>query len=652
MKRGNRMLDPVPVVLLALLCLLTAGAAFVSVPLLIAGAALTTVGAVVTAVGIVVRGKNLRRFYAGLARELSEESQVLSSLPMPVLVTQDGGRILWYNDAMRNRLLAGQDCLGGSAELLVPPEAAEQLAQTGGAEVTYKDRVYQVYVAYGVAGGERCAVYYFIDQTRLRNTAAEYQQSRPAVAFVAVDNLDELYRDAKDSEKAAISGAIESEIENWAAQADGVFRKLSNDRFLLVTEERSLKRLTDNRFDVLDKVRALRFGERGNATLSIGVGRGGNLSECEDMARQALDMALGRGGDQAAVKTRNDFEFFGGVTSTVQKRTRVRTRVVASALRELIESSDNVLVMGHRFADLDCFGAAFGMLQTVRQLGKPAHIVMTREKALCGQLLAQVERRESPDTVLSPEEARGLMTRKTLLIVVDTHRPSFLDDPAVYEAAQTVVVIDHHRKTVDYIDKAVIFYHEPYASSASEMVAELLPYIGAGRVGKLEAEALLAGITLDTRNFVLHTGVRTFEASAYLRSCGADPVAVKRMFAGSMELYKERAAIVASATIYDDCAISETQSADTDVRIAASQAADEMLTIEKVNGAFVLFQADGEINISARSLGAMNVQVIMESLGGGGHLTMAAAQLPGQDFETARQNLIAAIDSYKHNTVK
>ena len=490
-------------------------------------------------------------------------------------------------------------------------------------------------------------ILYFVDMTEYENLVKRYNDNLPVVMLVTIDNLEELQRGARDSEKAEIVSAISKKIEDYAAKLDCMYYKLSTDSYLLVTDEYFLSLAIGERFDILKEVRSIDFGERGYATLSIGVGHGSeSVLECEDIARQALDMALGRGGDQAAVKTDDDYEFFGGASSTSSKRTRVRTRIVASALKELIADTDRVLLVGHRFADLDSFGSCYGMYSAITAMGKEARVVVNRETSLCTQLIDYIEENGDEGCVISPEEALDSVTNKTMLIICDTHRRSFLDCPELYDACSVTVIIDHHRKTVDYIDNAVIFYHDPYASSACELVTELVQYIQP-RIGKVESEALLSGIMLDTRNFVLHAGSRTFEAAAFLRNCGASTVTVKGFFKSGFNVYKERAAIIADAHVYGDCAISRTSSTDKDVRIAASQAADEMLGINGVHASFVLFHSGDVINVSARSLGAINVQLIMETLGGGGHLTMAAAQLSDCDMDDAVRQLAAAIDKYR-----
>ncbi len=589
------------------------------------------------------RQKNLRDFVTDIERQTACGSALMQRLRIPAIAVNKG-EILWYNTMFRNEILFGRDIYGCGSDSVLTSEQIE-CALGGYADIEIADGVYRVYAS-DIAGGG--TLLYFVNMTEYDNLLKRYNENLPVVMLITIDNLEELQRGARDSEKAEIVSAISKKIEDYAGKLDGMYYKLGGDNFLLVTDEYYLGVAVNERFDLLKQVRAIDFGDRGHATLSIGVGHGSeSVLECEDIARQALDMALGRGGDQAALKTDDDYEFFGGATSSSSKRTRVRTRIVASALKELVGDSDNVLLMGHRFADLDSFGACFGMYSAVTALGKYARIVVSRDKALCTPLINYVEQNGFTDCVVTPEAAMPLITNKTLLIICDTHRRSFLDVPEVYDACQTKVIIDHHRKTVDHIDDAVIFYHDPYASSACELVSELVQYIQPN-IGKVEAEALFAGIMLDTRNFVLHSGVRTFEASAFLRNNGASTVTVKSFFKSGFNVYKERAAIIADSHVYGDCAISRTPSTDKDIRIAASQAADEMLGIEGVNAAFVLFNAGDVINISARSLGVVNVQLIMETLGGGGHLTMAAAQLSDCTMDDAVRQLAAAIDKYRN----
>ncbi len=602
--------------------------------------------AVISAVALVVYNHNKRKRIAQyieyISAQLESSSVSASRIGIPILAVKDG-KISWYNNAFKENVIFNQDCMGEPAAYIIPDEIIDG-AYNNGTNLDYKGNCYRFYSCECFDGTTLC---YFIDRTEELRFKTKFEDGRPVAAYITVDNIDELLRGTRDSDAAQISGSIEKRIEIWSNELNAICRKVSQDRFILVTDEIGLRYMKDTRFDILDKVKTIDLGDRGKATLSIGVGYSAeSFALCEEYARQALDMALGRGGDQAAVKGSKDYEFFGGTSTTVSKRSKVRTRMVASALTELINASESVLIMGHRFADFDSFGSCYGLYRTVKNMGKQAHIVLNKSKCLCGPLSDYVCKTFADEKiVISPDEAQSVINKQTLLIITDTHRPSFLESTPLYDAATTVAVIDHHRKTVDFIDNAVIFYHEPYASSACEMVTELLQYMSV-KIGKVEAEALMAGIMLDTRNFVLNTGVRTFEASAFLKSCSANTVTVKAMFQNSIEVYRERSAIVANADVYENCAISFTDETGEHVRIACAQAADDMLGIENVNASFVAFMSGNTVNISARSLGRINVQLIMEELGGGGHLTMAACQLENMTVNQALDKLCHAIKHY------
>jgi len=589
-------------------------------------------------------GVVLRQIVRGID---SAQSNVLRSLPVPVLIAREGGEILWYNNQFRDSVVKGADHFGRQLSGIFPGSVISRLDDNQKSDFEYGGKLYTVYRSDALDHDGQIFTYYLHEDTRLKTTYSEYNESRPVVAILMVDNLDDMLRGVKESEKATITGAIDGIIEKLASRTTGLLRRLERGRFLLVIEERHYKVLADEKFDVLNKVRSLSFGERSGVTLSIGIGRGvPTFQECETLARQAMEMALGRGGDQVAVKTKEEFEFFGGVSKGMEKRTKVRTRVIASALRELITVSDNVFIMGHRFGDLDSMGASIGLCRAIRGLGRNAHIVLDREKNLAKDLLERFEWVYSSH-VLTETQALSQLNKKSLLIIVDTHRADFLESTALYNQCKTVVVIDHHRKNVDFIGNAVVFYHEPFASSSSEMAAELIQYLGGALIGKTEAEALLSGIMLDTRNFVIRTGVRTFEAAGFLRSRGADPVAVKQLFCSDLEQYKKRAAIVSASQRNGDFAIAVVSEPDDNIKVLASQAADELLEIEGTTASFVLFPMDGAVNISARSLGGVNVQLIMESLGGGGHFTMAGAQLENVAMDDALAALNKAVKNYR-----
>lgn len=591
---------------------------------------------------------DIRRFISRISDNLNQgERDSLAAFPLPVAVCSSKSEVIWYNEDFRTQVLDYQETYGEAVDTILPGVNAADMQKLHCVDIVLNHRCYSVYISPLRVRDTRLYVLYYVDNTQLKEIAQEYALSRPSVMLVYIDNIDEAVANTRESERAQLSGRVETMLEDLAGSTTGIIRKYTSDRFMLVIEQRHLDNLIENKFDILDRVRTIRANEQGvRLTLSIGVGSGETMAESEQMAQQAMEMALGRGGDQAAVKSRNGFEFYGGVSKGVEKRTKVRTRVIASALLELINSCENVLVMGHRFSDLDCVGSACALAAAARQLNKPAYVVTQRGKTLAPELIERYIACGSGDIFIEPDDAMSLAGPSTLLLITDTHSPRMLEWLPLYETANNVVVIDHHRKMVDHIDNAVIFYHEPYASSASEMVAELIQYMVPDGVAKLEAEALLAGIMLDTKSFVMKSGVRTFEAAAYLRRQGADTVEVKRLFAGSMETYRKKADIIAKAYIYRCTAITCDESGDSNVRVATSQAADELLSIKGVDASFAMFTDGDDVNVSARSLGDFNVQLVMEAIGGGGHLTMAGALLKNTSPDKAQAMLKDAINAY------
>lgn len=650
MKKHIRLLTVVPIALLAVLAVMTLLSWFWNPYIFIVFAALFAIATLAT-VWLNVRFQHhFYRYLEKISQSLNMIDQdVLNHFPLPAMVLGSDTKVVWYNDLFRQKVLQGRDVFGGKFSRILPDLTVEDMVEKP-ISIKLEGRYYTVYGAKTDQENGLFYTLYFVDDTTLKATYEEYQKSRPTVALAVIDNMEELLQTAKDSERAQIQGQIETILEHWIGKTTGFFRRLGNDRFLIMLEERHLEEAVKGRFSVLDRVREVTAGGRMSATLSIGVGRGGeSFHECEEMARQALDMALGRGGDQAAVRSKDGYEFYGGVSKGVEKRTRVRSRIIASALSELIDGSSNVLIMGHKGSDLDALGAAVGMYRAVVSRGKDARIVVNRKTSLAQSLLRRMDQENMGRALVEPIDALDMIDDQTLLIVVDTHRPDFLDSVEVYRQCEHVVVIDHHRKMVEHIDNAVIFFHEPFASSACEMVTELLQYMTSPGLGRFEAEALLAGIMLDTKDFVFRTGVRTFEAAAFLRRKGADTVAVKKMFSGSVDSYQKKAMMVTEAEIYRNCAISCSRLSGTDMRISAAQAADELLNIDGVDASFVLYSENNVVFVSGRSMGLVNVQIIMESIGGGGHLTMAGAQLSGVGLEDARQQLLKAIDTYQEN---
>ena len=579
---------------------------------------------------------------------LGAREETVAEYPMATMIVRETGEVLWQNDYCRQRVLDGEDAFGKRLDQVIPGLELSGECGPQGQNVTAGGRMYTLYWVQTQRQGEPVRVLYLFDDHDLKVYAKEYFDSRPWVLLMVIDNFSELFLDAKENERSKTMSEIEHIIETFAEENCGLLKKLDKDRYIAVIEDRYMRRVEASRFQVLDQIRGITAGDRISATMSIGVGsKEGSLHESEALARQALDMALGRGGDQAAVKLRDGYEFFGGVSKGVEKRNKVRTRIVANAITEIVQTSQNILVMGHRFADLDCVGAAAGLCAGLRNMGRTARIVLDENRSLAQSLVIKMREEGLGDLFISPDTALETLSNDTLLFVVDTHVKTLLESSTVYAGCRNVVVIDHHRKMVDHIDNAIIFFHEPYASSACEMVAELTQYLGEQqKISAPEASAMLAGIMLDTKNFTLRAGVRTFEAAAYLRRMGADTVEVRKLFASNMESYQQRAQLVAAAREYRGCAIACTTREMPDMRVIASQAADELLNISGVDASFLLFKVGGGVNMSARSMGAINVQVIMETLGGGGHLTMAAAQLADISMDDAFQKLREAIDGY------
>ena len=640
-------LDLAAVILLLLIAcaVLAVPVALLSPKWLIAPAVL-----VVAALGVLwYQRRRLRTFVAkNLCSTDFENSRIqysLTGLPIPTMLIADG-RVLWYNTIFREEVLNGTDAVTRPIDRLFPELDLAVCSRPHGQDLTVGNKRFTAYA--GAAKGSRGAnIVYLVDDTVYKQTLEEYTASRPACLIIVIDSYDELFDDMKDSEQAKELEAINSLLEAYIAKSTGFLRKISNSRYIAVVEERDIHWMLQERFEILDQVRALHPG--GFTTLSIGVGHGGKtLQECHQMARESIDIALGRGGDQAAVKTVDGFEFYGGISHGVEKRSHVRSRIIANALCDLIKKSDSVIIMGHRMSDLDAIGSAIGALRICKICGVPAVIAVNSDATLAGPLLKTFIDTGEGHNFIPPDQTLDVITPRTLLIVVDTYQKRLLESQKIYEKCKRIVVIDHHRMAVGHIDNPLLLYHEPYASSASELVCELLQFLPKeDNITALEAQALLAGIMLDTRSFALHVGVRTFEAAAWLRSRGAQTADTKLLFNTSKEEYEARAHIVESAYIYKGCAIALSEELDAGMNVVLPMAANDLLTINGVDASFVAVAKNGGVNISARSMGALNVQVILEPLGGGGHLMMAGAQLHDCTLQDAETRIREQIDIYR-----
>ena len=593
----------------------------------------------------------IQRFYGGMDSARSS-NMLFTPLPMMVfdLATED---ILWSSESFLQLTEQREGIFDAHLETVFPNISFHWLLEgkTEAPEtVVWNHRTYRVFggVSHPEGGRSALATTYWMDVTDTEEMRRTLELTRPVVAILMVDNYEDLMKATPEGKRSAVRAMLEEKLSQWSAGSEGMMLRYDRDRYLFVFEEKSFSDFAAKRFDVLDAVREVVAGEGVAATLSIGVGRDADSFEALfKNASVALEMALSRGGDQAVVKDKLNFEFYGGRSKATEKRTKVKSRVMANALAELIDEAKQVYVMGHSYADMDALGAAAGVCAIVRKRGKKCRIVIDTENNAAHPMLRRLQALpEYQGAFLSGDDAFLRVQPETLLVVVDTNRPGSVESEPLLDACNRVAVIDHHRRGSSYIDKMALNYHEPYASSASELVTELLQYlIEPGDLLKAESEALLAGIVLDTKNFTNRTGGRTFEAAAYLRRAGADTADVQRMFQSDLQSMISRYDIIRRAELYHgDIAIAALdQECD---RVIAAKAADEMLTLQGVRASFVLYRKDDGIYISARSLGEINVQVLVETLGGGGNSTTAGGQCSGMTVAEAKTTLLRAIDTY------
>ena len=497
-------------------------------------------------------------------------------------------------------------------------------------------------------GRSYLATTYWVDVTDLAHMRDEYYAKRPVLAILTLDNYEEIMKGQSDNAKSALMSSINDRLDQWTAPAQGVFTKYDRDRYLFLFEERYLKEFQDGKFSVLDAVHEVQNASGLPATLSIGIGKeADSFQELFQFASLSLEMALSRGGDQAVIKNKFNFEFYGGRSKETEKRTKVKSRVMANALGELVADASRVFVMGHKYGDLDCIGAAAGVCAIARKRGVPAHIIRESGQTPAADMIARLGALpEYQETFVTGQDAIILADTRSLLVVVDTNRPEQTVSEELLLSCNKVAVIDHHRRAATYIANAALNFHEPYASSASELVTELLQYlVEPSDLLRCEAEALLAGIVLDTKQFTMRTGGRTFEAAAFLRRSGADTADVKKLYQNDLAGTIAKYAIIQNAKLYrDNIAVAV---ADRPVgRVIAAQAADELLNIIGIDTSFVLSPDGDKVNISARSMGDTNVQVILEQLGGGGNAASAGGQVAGKPIQEVAVELGRAIDRY------
>ena len=558
----------------------------------------------------------------------------------PVAVVGIEGDIVWCNARFR-KAIGGRSPEGDHINNYISGYDIVDIIDSDGVDVAVDGREFTVYCL----NADGSTVCHFIENTYYKSTVREYHASIPCVALITFDNAEDFVSSSEEY-YSTVAISVEANLQRWANEYKAMYKKITNNRYMIIFRDADIDHMVNQRFPILRDIRSIGTA-RHIATISVGLCRGSKtVRESELNARKALEMALGRGGDQVAIIRDNTYEFFGGTAAAAEKVSKVRMRVIANAISRAVADADKVYVMGHRFSDLDCVGAAIGMQCIMdKTFKKYSKVVINRETSMAQQLIEYTDERLESDIYTTPEEALRGITPKSLLIIVDTQLATSLESRELYERAKKIVVIDHHRKAVNYINNALVFCHEPSASSACEMCCEIISYLDDKPLGYIQADALLSGIMLDTKNFVLKTGVRTFEAAAYLRRKGANTLTVKELFSGSIDTYREKVDIVVRSEVHRGCAISTSDKLTDDIRLASAQAADEMLTLKGIVASFVIFGDHKKINISARSYGRINVQLIMEKMGGGGHQTMAATQLYNSSIEEARKQLTEAIDN-------
>ena len=575
----------------------------------------------------------------------------LKNLPFPMMILDENGEITWYNKKFLS-VFNLKDILGQNIIKLISNFNTKDVIKSKVSSYEYVnilDEYYDVYtnivnIDEDYGANRTIIILYFYQVTSYKKNV-EY---REGIMLIEVDNLDEVIKGTEENKRPILIAEIERFIMNYASSINAMIKKYASNKYILSVKDSVIKEEMNKKFDVLDKIREIDLGNKLNVTLSIGIGRmGENPMINNTYANSAKELALGRGGDQAVVKSGEKLDFFGGKAKEFEKRTKVRARVIAHALRDLIEESSNVYIMGHRNPDMDAFGSAIGLTSVARNLGKQCRIVLEESNNSIKYILDKMNNDNNYNGwVITPNECLEELDENSLLILVDVHSRSYVQNEEIVNNVKSLVIIDHHRRTVDFIEGAILTYIEIYASSTSELVTEMIQYmLEKPKLTQLEAEALLAGICIDTKNFFLKTGVRTFEAASFLRRLGADTIDVKKMFGHDLSSYIKKFEIIKNAVVENNIAIAVSPG-NIQETVVGAQAADELLNITGIQASFVLVRIKDDIFISGRSFGDINVQLILEALGGGGHLTIAGAKLTNITNEEAVERLKDAINKY------
>ena len=603
------------------------------------------------------RKREWNRYIENLSLDMDETTKkAIMNLPIPLCILEFDGNISWYNNKFYE-MTESSDLLGENIDNIIKNLDLRKVLNENKemyTDVTYKDRQYTV--VYNVIKNQQnkqvkyLMMLYWLDKTDYLALNQKYEDEKNSIMLIQVDGYDEVLKSTSEDKRSLISIELEKILSDFETSINAAVKRTSKDKYIVITNKKGLSKLQDSKFAVLDVVRNIDYGNTLPVTISIGVGRGGDsIYENLQLANGALDLALGRGGDQAIIKTKDKFEFYGGKSKAIEKTTKVKSRLIGHALKEIISESKMVYIMGHKYPDLDAMGAAVGIYDICKSLGKETYIVLDEINESIDEFINRLNKKEYyQDLFINKEGAIKNCTKDTLVVVVDTHRPSFTECEELLTLTKKVAVIDHHRKGVEFIQDTVLSFHEIYVSSTCEMVTEIVQYLEDDvKINKLTAEGLLAGICLDTKFFAFKTGVRTFEASSYLKKAGADTTEVKKLFRTDVKDFKTKAEIIGNTQIIENkICISYTKTKIENINVVIAQAADELLNVKKIEASFILGEKNGTIFISARSLGKINVHVLMEKLGGGGHIDIAGAQLEGVSIEEAYKKVYDIIQEY------
>lgn len=608
---------------------------------------------------IYIKEEEWTKYIEGLIEELdSATKHAIFNMPFPLVMFKMNGAITWYNTKFIE-LIEEEDALNKHINDFIPGFKIEDIDdedEVHPLDVNFRDRNYKVYynivdIKKTVSGSDRIIMLYWIDDTDFCVLKNKYDNERLIVCLAQIDNYDEVKNSIDEVNRPIALAEIDKRINSFVSRLNGFVRKYENDKYLIIFESKYLKQVEEKRFDILDDIRSIDLGNRIPVTLSMGVGAYGKSPvELYEYAKAGMDIALGRGGDQVVVKKNDKLSFYGGKTKAVEKRNKVKSRVISHALRQLIDQSEKVFIMGHKVGDMDSFGASIGIYRAVKNRGKEGYIVLDGVNPSIKNIYERMKKEEPEllNYIIKPEEAVNMASKLSLLVVLDNHRPSYTEAPELLNIIDKVVLIDHHRRGAEFIEDPVLMYLEPYASSTCELVTEILYYMADKmEITKFEANALLAGISVDTKNFTFQTGVRTFEAASFLKRAGADTTSVRQLFRDDYSTFILKAEVIKNAIIIDDrIAISRFEKETEDSILIAAQAANELLNINKVDASFVMAKVGEKVHISGRSLGGISVQLILEKLGGGGHLTSAGVQLEDVTLDECEKILKDSIEEY------